>query len=173
MLARRNGVYTVNPAELIGQLQSKDVEARRTAAQQAVGAANELKGFAGPLVQTVADSDEQVCESVVAALEEMGAPDAGSVSELAGLLSHQNADVGYWAATLLGRCGEGAGSCVPALTASLSPPAEGIVQQRSAWALGKIGEAAASAVPALQQAAEGDDARLARLAKKSLDQIGG
>ena len=111
--------------------------------------------------------------NIVATLEEMGAPDANSVSELAGLLSHQNADVGYWAATLLGRCGEAAGASVPALTASLSPPAEDIVQQRSAWALGKIGQPASGAVPALQQAAHGDDARLARLAKKSLDQIGG
>jgi HEAT repeat protein len=163
----------VNPGELVGQLQSSDVDARREAARQAAVAASELNGYAVPLVQAVADPDEQVCESVVAAIEEMGAPDAGAVAELAGLLSHQNADVGYWAATLLGRCGASAGQCVPALTASLSPPAAQIVQQRSAWALGKIGPAAAAAVPALEKAAQSGDARLARLAQKSLGQIGG
>jgi HEAT repeat protein len=161
----------VNPSDLITQLQSNDVATRRQAAQQAVNAPNELTGYTVPLVQAVADADEEVSEAVVAALEEMGPPPADAVADLAGMLSHQNADVGYWAATLLGRCGDQAGASVPALAAALSPPADPVVQQRSAWALGKIGNAAAPALPALQQAAQSSDARLARLASKSLEQI--
>ncbi len=124
----------MEPSELITQLQSSDIDARRQAARQAVNAANSLTGFAVPLVQAVADSDEEVSESIVATLEEMGAPEANTVAELAGMLSHQNADVGYWAATLLGRCGETAGAGVAALAGALSPPASQVVQQRSAWA---------------------------------------
>ena len=87
------------------------------------------------------------------------------------MLSHQNANVGYWAATLLGARGETAGAGVAALAAALSPPASQVVQQRVRLGFGKIGNAAAPAVPALQQAAQSSDARLARLALKSLEQI--
>jgi HEAT repeat protein len=168
---QRKGVSAVNPSELIEQLNSDNVDQRRQAAQQATMAAEALRAFAVPLLRAVGDDDEAVSECAVATLEEMGPPDAAAVGELAQMLSHQNADVGYWAATLLGRCGQSAESSVPALTASLSPPAADIVRQRSAWALGKIGPAATVALPALQQAAASDDARLARLAKTALEQI--
>ncbi len=163
----------MDPSALIEQLQSNDVSDRRQAAEQAVTVAVQLAGFAVPLVKAVSDPDDQVCESVVATLEEMGAPDAAVVGDLTGLVSHQNESVGYWAATLLGRCGQEAGEGVPALVAALTPPAAPAVQQRCAWALGKIGPAAVSAIPALRDAARCSDARLSRLAATSLEQIGG
>jgi HEAT repeat protein len=46
------------------------------------------------------------------------------------------------------------------------------VRERVAWALGEIGPAAKAAAPALTNAAESTDARLSRLAKKSLESIG-
>jgi hypothetical protein len=47
------------------------------------------------------------------------------------------------------------------------------VRQRAAWALGKIGPAAKAALGTLKRAAGQGDERLARLAKESLESIGG
>jgi HEAT repeat protein len=46
------------------------------------------------------------------------------------------------------------------------------VRERAAWALGEIGPVANSAAPALRAAADGDDARLARLAQQALQSFG-
>ncbi|NQT11756.1 MAG: HEAT repeat domain-containing protein, partial [Planctomycetes bacterium] len=89
------------------------------------------------------------------------------------LVADDSPDVGYWAATLLGRLGERAAPAVSALASAVSGDLAMPVRQRSAWALGKIGPPAAPSLEALQQAADDPDARLARLAQRAIDQIGG
>jgi hypothetical protein len=82
-------------------------------------------------------------------------------------------DVGYWAATLLGRLGKQAAPAVPVLARVVCGGVDLTVRQRVAWALGQIGPAAAEALAALQQAATSDDLRLARLAQQAIDLIRG
>jgi hypothetical protein len=74
----------------------------------------------------------------------------------------------YWAATLLGRCGEGAASAVGALAMAVDSTADAAVRQRAAWALGQIGAAASAARGVLEKAAGSADERLARLAQAAL-----
>ncbi len=83
----------------------------------------------------------------------MGPPSTSDVETLAGLLTADNADVGYWAATLLGRLGSDAVVAVPALATAVAESRHRVVRQRAAWALGKIGSPAIEAVGALKQAA--------------------
>jgi HEAT repeat protein len=59
------------------------------------------------------------------------------------------------------------------LTNVLESDADLPVRERAAWALGEIGPAARSASPALQAAAKSADTRLARLAAKALEAVGG
>ncbi len=94
---------------------------------------------------------------------------------LSQLLSEQNLDVAYWAATLLGRLGADkadacAGAVKPLADALQSHPAPA-VQERAAWALGQIGPRPPSAKPALEAAANSSSPRLSRLAKESLEKI--
>jgi hypothetical protein len=86
-------------------------------------------------------------------------------------LADENSDIGYWAATLLGRLEERAAPAVAALAAAISGPHEIAVQERAAWALGRIGPAAAPALGALTQAACSDQPRLARLAGEAIARI--
>ena len=95
------------------------------------------------------------------------------IAALATLLGNENADVGYWAAALLGRLGVEAASVVPALASAVSDSVEMSVRQRAAWALGKIGPPACDALDALRQAAASSNPRLARLAQRAVDQLGG
>jgi HEAT repeat protein len=125
------------------------------------------------LVKACADAVEEVRESVVAALEELGPAPPSDVPALVSLLASPHSDVGYWAATLLGRLGPDAATAVPALTATLSGSAHLAVRQRAAWALGEIGPAAAAARDALAKASKSDDPRLARLAQQAINQLGG
>lgn len=159
--------------ELSVQLESTNVEQRIEAAEELSYLAEGAQSAALPLVRAVADDNEEVCEWVNSALEELGPPEVEDAEALANLLNDENADVGYWAATLLGRLGREAAPTVPQLASVLNSQAALQVRERAAWALGKIGRAAMSATEALRQAAASEDTRLARLAKKALDQISG
>jgi HEAT repeat protein len=123
------------------------------------------------LVEACGDDSEAVREAAAGALEEMGPPSPELLEGLVALLSHPQADAGYWSATLLGRMETGAAAAVPVLAATLEKSPHQNVRQRAAWALGKIGPEAAPAVDALSNAAASDDPRLARLAQRALDQI--
>ena len=160
-------------AKLSEALAAADVGERIRAAEQLSQLCGEASAAAVSLVRASGDPVEQVREWAVAALEELGPPHATDVESLASLLDHPTPDVGYWAATLLGRLGAKAASATPQLAAAVQGGADLPLRQRAAWAVGKIGSAAAAAGPALRQAASDADPRLARLARKALEQIGG
>jgi HEAT repeat protein len=126
-----------------------------------------------PLLHAAGDETDAVREWVTAALEEMGPPLPRDVAELASLVSHHAPDVGYWAATLLGRLKAQASSAVPALAAALGSPFDVAVRQRAAWSLGEIGPPAAAALEALGQAQSERDPRLSRLAGQAVARITG
>jgi len=123
------------------------------------------------LVTACADEDEAAREAATAALEELGPPATVDAPRLAALLPDEQADIAYWAATLLGRLRATASEQVPQLVAALESHPAVQVRQRAAWALGQIGPAAGEATDALRVAAGSDDPRLARLAEQALAQI--
>lgn len=124
------------------------------------------------LLEAVGDGDQRVSEAATAALEGMGPPSVDSVDALAEKLSHPEASVAYWAATLLGRLESQAAGAVQTLCAVLannSTPTQ--VRQRSAWALGCMGPAAGASLETLQSAQQESDPRLARLATRAIESI--
>ena len=133
--------------------------------------AEEAQPAAIALVRACADPADEVREAAVAALESLGPPPGSAVDELVALLEDTNPDVGYWAATLLGRLGAEAVGAVEALAATVQIGRELAVRQRAAWALGQIGPGAAAAVSILTGAAAEPDPRLARLARDAIQQI--
>lgn len=155
----------------VNDLNSDQLTVRRRAAEQL--AAHLDAAAAVPLVRASGDADESVREWAVAALEQLGIPDAADAAALTELLTAEQRDVRYWSATLLGRLGRRAASAVTALTDSTARDADPAVRQRAAWALGEIGPPAAAAKHVLTQAAADDDTRLARLARQSLEKIVG
>lgn len=155
-------------------LRNPDPSVRQQAANSLIRMGPKAQAAAVDLVRACADDSAEVCESVVNALEEIGPPDATDVSPLAHLLASPSADVGYWAATLLGRLGAAAVAAVPALAAAVVAPLDDSVRQRAAWALGKIGPSAKGSLCTLQETADVEgDTRLARLAQKAIQQIRG
>ena len=125
------------------------------------------------LVLACGDEAEEVPQWVASAREEMGPPETSDVSPLVSLIEAKSPDVGYWAATLLGRLKAEAAPAVDALADAVARSPHLPVRQRAAWALGEIGPAAAAALPSLRKAATDADPRLARLAQQAIEQIGG
>lgn len=159
---------------LISELSSADPAVRGRAADQILRLGPGALPAAVPLVQACADDVPEVRELVVAVLEDLGPPAASDADDLIELLQHDHADVGYWAATLLGRLGKQAANAVPALAAALRSADNLAVRQRAAWALGKIGRPAAKVLPDLESAAAvRDNPRLAKLARQAIEQIQG
>jgi HEAT repeat protein len=158
-------------SQCIDDLNSAEVVQRRQAAEQL--AANSDPAAAVSLVRACGDSDEQVREWAVAALEELGVPDAADAAALAELLAAAQGDVRYWSATLLGRLGDRAAAAVGPLILAIDADAESAVRQRAAWAIGRMGRVAAPARESLTRAARGGDARLARLAEEALQNLEG
>jgi HEAT repeat protein len=164
---------TTDVSQLLAALGGPDPAERARAAERLSRLGPDAQAAAVPLVRASADVDEEVRQWATAALEELGPPALSDLQALAPLLDEENADVGYWAATLLGRLGEEAAPAVGPLAEALSAHPAISVRQRAAWALGKIGPPARAATDALRQAAAGDDPRLARLAQRAIQQIGG
>jgi HEAT repeat protein len=158
---------------LIMELESPDPGKRAAAAQRLAGLAEDARLASVPLVRAVADQHEQVREWATEALELIGAPPASEVGALTLLLSHGSSDVAYWAATLLGRCGEAAAPAAHDLAAVVGSDRDTAVRQRVAWALGRIGHASQPVLEALARAAASTDRRLARLAQQALDTLDG
>ncbi len=155
----------------IANLSSSDIVLVGQAAEALAKLGPDAKAAAVPLVRAVAFTDETMREWVVSALESLDAPHEDDVPALTELVGSENGEVAYWAVTLLGRLEEKARAAVPALTEALKQNPHPHNRQRSAWALGKIGPAAKEALPALNEAAHGHDARLARIALFSMEQI--
>ena len=155
----------------VAELRSAEV-ARRRAAAEALGREGADVAVIA-LLDACADADEQVRELANAALEELGPPPLEVADQLAERLNGPEL-TGYWAATLLGRLGDAAGPWSNALGQTLHPSSgspHAANRQRAAWALGQIGPAAEVAVAALEAASQGDDARLAKLATRALQEI--
>ena len=157
--------------KLVEVLSQDNIDERRRAAEKLAQLGPAAKPAAVLLAQASSDPDETVREHVVAALEEMGPPSLDDADELMSMLAHESPDVGYWAATLLGRLGKAAQGAVPALTAALTGPSDIAVRQRAAWALGKIGHTASKALPALEEAARSDNPRHVKLAQQAMESI--
>lgn len=168
-------VMSDNISELASQLQSDDPANRVKAAEALCRLGSEARAAAVPLAIAAGDEDEQVKQWASAALEELGPPDVADVAKLGDLLTRveSSADVGYWAATLLGRLEGDGQAAVPYLTKAAGEHFAMSVRERAVWALGKIGPAAGSAGPLLKELSSSDQPRLARLAKSSLGKIEG
>jgi HEAT repeat protein len=160
-------------SRLVADLKSDDVDVRRNAAERISQHGGDLCAVSVELVEACADEDEEVREWVVTALEELKQPAESDLQDLADLLANDSDDVGYWAATLIGRLGKAALPAVPALVAALADTQGLLTQQRAAWALGKIGRKAVDALPALEKAAASQNARLSRLATGAIEGIRG
>ncbi|NLY01786.1 MAG: HEAT repeat domain-containing protein [Rhodopirellula sp.] len=156
---------------LVDDLFAGDRQRRLEAAEQLSRLGSEVRPAAVNLVKACRDESEEIREYVVAALEEMGPPRLEDSFLLAELLNDASADVGYWAATLLGRLKQGAAEAVPGLADVLAGPADLSVRQRAAWALGEIGPAARPAVDVLRQAEAEGNPRLARVAHQAREKI--
>lgn len=157
----------------IDQLSAEDESARQVAAEKLSQLGEEARSAAVPLARAAGDQTEAVREAAVAALEGLGPPEADDLPALADLVGNPQADIGYWAATLIGRAGDAGAAAVPALQAALGERAPLSLRERAAWALGKIGPAASPALDELRRISGSDEPRLARLAAKAVEQITG
>jgi HEAT repeat protein len=159
---------------LMLQLNDPAAGVRARAAEELARLGEEARGAAVPLVRAAGDRHEEVREWATAALEELGPPAPADLASLAELLASEEADVVYWAATLLGRLQFEAAPAAPALCAALHAQRPHNVRERAAWALGKIGRPAGdAAATALEQAAADSQPRLSRLAQQALEQFRG
>jgi len=154
-------------AALQSLLASDNVEDRLRAAEQLSQMGDQAAEAAPGLCIASADVDERVRDFASATLEDIGPPPVNSVAVLTSHLNTPEADIAYWAATLLGRLEAESAPAVAQLTAALSSP-HLHVREQSAWALGKIGPPAAAATAALESAANGPNPRLTRLATEAL-----
>ena len=157
---------------LISELSSPVASSRSGAAEALMRLGDGARGAAVLLARCAGDDNEETREFAVAALEELGVPSVTDVAAFVELLRQDNADVAYWAATLLGRLGEQAVTAVPALCTALHEIRPLIVRERAAWALGRIGRIGGeSAIAALRKAANHPQPRFSRLAQHALDRV--
>jgi HEAT repeat protein len=161
----------IDVSQLAAALSSRDPAERTRAAEQLARLGPDARPAAVALVSACGDPAEEVCQWSTAALEGLGPPSPQDVETLASLLRSESPDVGYWAATLLGRLEDQGAPAVSRLADGVSGDLSIPVRQRAAWALGKIGPRAAAAIGALEAVAAGEDPRLARLAQRALGQI--
>jgi hypothetical protein len=108
------------------------------------------------------------------ALETGVRPTIDEVGQLTVILNQSLSDeVGYWAATLLGRLGIQASSAVETLVRCAADSKYLPARERAVWALAQIGRAAAPGTPTLRILAEEGPPRLKRLAIAALEAIRG
>lgn len=155
----------------IDALSDGDPGRRADAAERLAKLGDGARGAAVPLVRAAGGQDERVRQWAAAALEELGPPAPEDGPALAELLRADNTDVGYWAATLLGRLADG--RFTGELAAALDKQRPQSVRERACWALGRIGPDARVALPALEAVAQETEPRLARLARSAIERIRG
>ena len=100
-------------SQLAADLNHPDPATRCKAAEQLSRLGSDAREAALPLVRACAAEAEEIRQWAAAALEELGPPSASDLDALALLLADENADVGYWAATLLGRSIRAPRRCLP------------------------------------------------------------
>jgi HEAT repeat protein len=162
-----------NVEKLVAGLASNEPKMRIESAEKLAKMGSSAQPAAPALARRAGDEVEEVAQWVTSALEELGPPLASDAEVLAEMLRDQSPDVGYWAATLLGRLGSEAAPAAGALADAMAVEQNPAVRQRAAWALGKVGSQAESCLESLRQAASDADPRLARLASRAIEQIGG
>jgi HEAT repeat protein len=161
---------TSDIASCIADLGSGDAARRRSAAERLARWGELPRGTAAALARACGDADAEVRDLAAGALEDLGAPSAEDLPELLPLVRDENANIAYWAVTLIGRLGPEAAPAVTPLVAALSV-APINVRERSAWALGQMGPAARAAREALRRESSSNAPRLARLAAEALQRI--
>ena len=124
--------------DLANELLAADIATRRAAAEKLNSLAEGASPAAVALVNALADDDESVRQLANSALESCGPPSQAAVDELEHLLTSANADIAYWAATLLGRLEAGAVQAVESLKTAAGEHPSDEVRKRATWALGKI-----------------------------------
>lgn len=127
-----------DPKALAAALQSEMVATRTEAAEKIASLGEAAAELAIPLLHALGDEDESIRQLATSALEDCGPPSRDDVEDLELLLANVNADIGYWAATLLGRLGEGAVQAVEGLRTAAAEHPSPEVRKRATWALGKI-----------------------------------
>jgi HEAT repeat protein len=157
--------------QLTADLSAPDASQRSQAAEQLAQLGPDAQPAAIALVLACGDKAEEVRQWASSALENLGPPESSDVGQLISLIEAKSPDVGFWAATLLGRLKAEAAPAVDTLARTVASPAALSVRQRAAWALGEIGSPAA--IPSLKAAASDPDPRLARLAQQAIGQITG
>ena len=162
----------MNVESLVEQLFADSADARAEAAEQLSRAPEQIGDAADALLDACQDSDERVRVWAAEALETMDAPSEKIAPLLSQRLAASNADVAYWAATLLGRLGPAAATAAPPLSVLLDrEDAPQSARERAAWALGQIGPDASAAIASLEQAAQSQNRRLAALASAALKAV--
>ena len=160
-------------AQLIAELTSPDAAVRADAAEKLARLETAAHDAAVPLCRASDEKIDAVSDWAVTALEELGPPLDSDIDALARMAALPNVNSSYWAAMLLGRLGSQAAPAVPTLAAVLKAHPVLVVRQRTAWALGEIGPAAIAALAELKLAASSEDPRLARLARRAVEQVTG
>ena len=123
---------------LTQQLLSTDLPSQVVAAEELARLAEGAQPAMIALVQHCGSENEDLCNWCTAALEEAGPPTTEQIDDLALLARSANADVAFWAATLLGRAGSLASSATTILEERSNDPSTPEVQKRAAWALERI-----------------------------------
>ncbi|QDU55465.1 HEAT repeat domain-containing protein [Aeoliella mucimassa] len=161
----------MTPSEARTLLTSSDNPSRQQAAEWLSQNADVAMELAVELVEHSGDDDRVVAEYCVATLEELGEPSPNDLPALCRLLASDNSDVAYWAATLIGRCGEQSAACATQLGNLVASDAAPATRERAAWAIAKIGPAASSAKPQLESLSITEPESLARAIAKALAAI--
>ena len=159
-------------SQLTAGLSATDPQTRLTSAEALATMGEAAAPACLQLLEAVGDDDQRVREAATAALEGMGPPPVDSVAALAEKLSHPDASIAYWAATLLGRLESRAAPAAPSLSIVVAnSDASMEVRQRAAWALGCMGPAAIESLDSLRSAAHESEPRLVRLATRAIESI--
>jgi hypothetical protein len=103
-------------------------------------------------------------------LEQLGPPPLSALESLVSLTHSEDPLTVYWAVTLLGRAGPDAAVHEQVLVTLLQHSKDLAVQEKAAWSLGRMQANSLGATQALQQASQSPEARLSRVAAKSLQQ---
>jgi HEAT repeat protein/lysophospholipase L1-like esterase len=162
-------------AQAVGALAARlgdPVEAVRTAAARALGAAGEAaRPASAVLFAALGDASEAVRFEAALALEKVRPDPALARPALVQALASPHRYVREFAAWTLGNLGEEGSEAVPALIEALSRP-EAFTEAGAAAALGRIGAPAAAAVPGLVSGLSRPEAEARLRAARSLGEIG-
>lgn len=130
-------------------------------------------GVSSLVIRLAGSRDDFVRAAAAQALESSLRPSPVEIPALIALLSDRSdGEIGYWAATLLGRLGQEAVDAAPALCDCLTSSSFLPARERAVWALKKIGPAASDSIPALRAVSELGPARLQQLCREAISEIG-